>query len=64
MRSQEFLNALQRIQKIAQRSIVVQGINDISQIFAHVAVNVIRLLQKLRRLIDQIGSQYLSLIHI
>ena len=45
--AKQFLNAVIGIQKIADGSIVVQGIYDICNIFAHVAVDIIGLFQKL-----------------
>lgn len=59
MLRQEFLNALQRIQKAAQGSIMIQGINDVRQIFTHVTVDIVWFLQQFRSLINQVGGQYI-----
>ena len=41
-------NFVYRIQKVADRGIMVQRINDQSNIFAHIAADVVWLLKKLR----------------
>ncbi len=39
---------------------MIQGINEQSNVFAHVAVDIIRTLQELRRLINQVGCKDLG----
>lgn len=41
-------DSVYRIQKVADRGIMVQRINDQSNIFAHIAADVVWLLKKLR----------------
>ncbi len=48
-----------RIQKMADRRIMIQRINDQSNIFAHIAADVVWLCKKLRRLINQVSSKEL-----
>ena len=51
------LNPLVGIQKITDRGIMVQSIDDIGHIFTHITVDIPFPLQKLRSLVDQVGSQ-------
>ena len=53
----QLIDPLNRIQQLADRGIVVQGINEQSNIFAHIAVYIIFFLQKLIRLVHQIGGE-------
>ena len=50
-------DSVYRIQKVADRGIMVQRINDQSNIFAHIAADVVWLLKKLRCLVNQVGSK-------
>ena len=51
-------NPLIGIQQVADGGVVVQGIDDVGDIFAHVAVDVPFPAQQLRCLIDQVRSQH------
>lgn len=51
------LDPLVGIQQIADGGIVVQGIDDIGDVFAHVAADVPLPLEKLRGLVDQVGGE-------
>ena len=51
------LDPLHRIEQIADGSIVIQGVDDIGDVFAHIAVDVPLAAEKLRCLVDQIGGQ-------
>ena len=53
----DVVNAVDRIQDAADRSVVVQGIDHERDIFAHITVNIIRTFKQLRSLIDQVGGQ-------
>ena len=53
------LNPLTRIQQITDRSIMIQSINQISNILAHITVNIIRSFQQFRSLVYQIRCQNL-----
>lgn len=41
-------NSVYRIQEVADRSIMIQGINDQCDVFAHIAADIVWLLKKLR----------------
>ena len=50
-------DSVYRIQKVADRSIMIQGINDQCDVFAHITADVVWLLKKLRCLVNQVGSK-------
>ena len=51
------IDPVYRIQQITDRSIMVEGINDQGDVFAHVAIYIVWLLKQLVCLINQIGGQ-------
>lgn len=51
------LDPLVGIQQVADGGIVVQGIDDIGDVFAHVAADVPLPLEKFRGLVDQVGGE-------
>ena len=54
---QDFLDAFYRVQEFADGVVVIQGVDDQGDIFAHITVNIIWTFQKFRCLVDQVGSQ-------
>ena len=50
-------DTVNRVKKMADGHVVVQGINDQSNIFTHIAVDIIWFIKKLRRLVYQVGGQ-------
>ena len=50
-------NSVYRIQEVADRIIMIQGINDQCDVFAHITADVVWLLKKLRCLVNQVGSE-------
>ncbi len=53
------LDSFAGIQKIADGGVVVQGIDDVGDIFAHITVDVPGPLQQFRGLVDQVGGEHL-----
>lgn len=53
----QLIDPLHRIQQLADRGIVVQSVNEQSNVFAHITVYIIFFLQKLIRLVHQIGGE-------
>ena len=53
----QFVDPVYRIQQFTDGCIMIQSINDQSNVFAHIAVYIIRLLEKFIRLIYQIGGK-------
>lgn len=51
------LDPLHRIEQIADGSIVIQGVDDIGNVFAHIAVDVPLAAKQFRRLVDQVGGE-------
>ena len=52
------LDTICRIQNASDRAVMVQCIDQKRKILAHITVNVVRLRQKLRCLIDQVRCQH------
>ena len=54
---EDVLNTFTRIQNAADRSVVIQSVDQKCDIFAHITVDIVRFRQKIRRLVDQVGCQ-------
>ena len=52
------LDTIRRIQNASNRTVMVQCIDQKRKILAHITVNIVRLRQKLRCLIDQVCCQH------
>ena len=54
---QDFLDAFYRVQEFADGIVVIQGVDDQGDVFAHIAVDIVRFTQQFRGLVDQVGGQ-------
>ena len=54
---EDVLNTFARIQNAADRSVVIQSVDQKCDIFAHITVDIVRFRQKIWRLVDQVGCQ-------
>ena len=51
---------LERIQQIRDRCVMVERIDDVCDILAHVAADIIRLFEELRHLVHKVRSEHLA----
>ena len=54
---QDFLDAFYRVQEFADGVVVIQGVDDQGDIFAHITVDIVWSDQQFRGLVDQVGGQ-------
>lgn len=54
---QNFLDAFYRVQEFADGVVVIQGVDDQGDVFAHITVDIVWSGQQFRGLVDQVGGQ-------
>ena len=56
---QDFLDAFYRVQEFADGVVVIQGVDDQGDVFAHIDADIVRSGEKLRCLVYDVGGQNL-----